>query len=143
MMVKDFSKFTIRGIAGAIIDSLFLLLLSEWIFVSYIGKYILAPAISFEISLIFTYSICYFWIWNHRVQNNSKDFISRFPLYNLGLLISFAVKMILLITFERLFHFRPVVCNLMALSISGFVGFAFGNRLVFKVSEVQRDEKPG
>jgi putative flippase GtrA len=141
-MVVEFTKFTLRGIVGALVDSAILLLLSEYVFSSYVGQYIIAPAISFELSLTVTYTICYFWIWNHRVGNNLKDFISRFPLYNLGTLVSFTLKMVLLIAFERMFHFHPVICNLMALTISGFTSFAFGNRLVFKLSEVQRDEEP-
>ncbi|HCK99267.1 MAG TPA: GtrA family protein [Candidatus Marinimicrobia bacterium] len=131
-MILKFTKFTIRGIAGGIVDTLILWLLSTYLFNSYFAKYILAPSISFEVSIFFTYTICYFWIWNHRVNNSKSDFFRRIPGYNAAALISFAVKMALLITIERIFHFDVVICNLLALSVSGFVNFFAVEKHIFK-----------
>lgn len=133
-MIRRFTKFTVRGIVGGIVDSLVLLLLSEFVFNTYVLEYIIAPAISFEVSLSVNYTMCYFWIWNHRVQNTLRDFVRRFPVYNLSAVVAFGVKLILLILFERLWHFRPVICNIMALSVSGFFSFFLGDKIVFKLS---------
>lgn len=131
-MLKKFAKFTIRGIAGAVVDTIVLWLLSTYFFHSYFTKYILAPSISFEASIFCTYTICYFWIWNHRVHNNKKDFFRRLPAYNTAALVAFGVKMVLLITIERIFHFDVVICNLLALSVSGFVSYFSGEKLIFR-----------
>jgi len=131
-MVTELTKFTLRGIAGAIVDTIVLWLFSTYFFHSYFAKYILAPSISFEVSIICTYSICYYWIWNNRVHNNTKDFFRRIPVYNISSLVSFAVKMVLLITIERIFHFDVVICNLLALTLSGFFNYFTSNKIVFK-----------
>ena len=81
MLVK-LTKFTIRGIVGTVIDTIVLLGLSTYFFHSYFTTYILGPLISFEVTILIAYIICYFWIWNHRVHNNKWDFFSRIPAYN-------------------------------------------------------------
>jgi len=137
-MVTELTKFTLRGIAGAIVDTIVLWLLSTYFFHSYFAKYILAPSISFEVSIICTYSICYYWIWNNRVHNNTKDYFRRIPGYNATALISFAVKMALLITIERIFHFDVVICNLLALSVSGFVNYFISEKIIFKEKPISK-----
>lgn len=140
-MIRRLTKFTVRGIVGGIVDSLVLLLLSEFVFNTYVLEYIIAPAISFEVSLSVTYTMCYFWIWNHRVQNTLRDFVRRFPIYNLSAMVAFGVKLILLILFERLWHFRPVICNILALSVSGFFSFFLGDKVVFRLTRGKSDDK--
>ncbi|MCK4688816.1 MAG: GtrA family protein, partial [Candidatus Marinimicrobia bacterium] len=76
------TKFTIRGIVGAAIDTIVLLALSTYFFHSYFTVYILAPSISYEVGILVAYIICYFWIWNHRVYHNRNDFLRRIPAYN-------------------------------------------------------------
>jgi putative flippase GtrA len=131
MLVK-LTKFTIRGIVGTAIDTIVLLALSTYFFHSYFTIYILAPLISFEVSILIAYIICYFWIWNHRVHNNKWDFFRRIPAYNATVWISFVVKMILLISIERIFHFHVVICNLLALSVSGFINYFTSEKIIFK-----------
>lgn len=141
-VIKTFTKFTIRGIAGAVVDTLVLWFLSTYFLHSYFAKYILAPSISFEASIFCTYTICYFWVWNHRVHNNTRDFFRRIPAFNTAALVSFALKMVLLIAIERIFHFDVVICNLIAISISGFVSFFAGEKLVFKTTKAHCDDVP-
>jgi putative flippase GtrA len=140
-MIRKFTKYTVRGILGGIVDSLVLLLLSEYAFSTYVMEYIIAPTISFEVSLSVTYTLCYFWIWNHRVHNTLRDFVHRFPVYNLSAMFAFGIKLILLILFERLWHFRPVICNIMALSVSGFFSFFLSDKIVFRLARGREDDK--
>ncbi len=131
MLVK-ITKFTIRGIAGAVVDTSVLWVLTTFLFHSYFTTYILAPSISYEVGILFAYIICYFWIWNHRVHHNRKDFFRRIPAYNIAALVSFGVKMVMLITVERIFHFHVVICNLLALSVSGSINFFASEMIIFK-----------
>lgn len=131
-MFKRFLKFALRGIVGSGVDTAVLFILTRLFFHSYFTTYILAPSISFEVAILSTYLICYFWIWNHRVYHNTNDFFRRIPAYNGAALISFGVKMALLITIERIFHFDVVICNLIALLFSGSVNFFIGEKIIFK-----------
>jgi len=74
--------------------------------------------------------------------HNKRDFFRRIPAYNTATLVSFALKMVLLIAIERIFHFDVVICNLIAISISGFVSFFTGEKLVFKTIKVHCDDVP-
>lgn len=129
---KRFIKFTIRGLVGTAVDTAVLWVLTTYAFKTYLTKYLLAPSISFEVGILVGYVIIYFWIWNHRVLNNFKDFIRRIPKYNLAVLFSFGVKLILLNVIQQIFHFEVVICNLIALFFSGFINFFTNEKIVFK-----------
>jgi len=131
MLVK-ITKFTLRGIAGAVVDTSVLWVLTRLLFHSYFTTYILAPSISYEVGILFAYIICYFWIWNHRVHHNINDFLRRIPSYNIAALVSLGVKMLMLIAVERISHFHVVICNLLALSVSGSVNFFASEKIIFK-----------
>jgi len=131
-MFKNFTKFTLKGIMGIAVNTAILWILTRYLFDSYFTIYILAPSISSEVSILFTYIICYFWIWKNRVHNNKRDFFRRIPGYNATACISFAVKMFLLIIIERIFHFDVVICNLLAITVSGSVNFLAGEKIIFR-----------
>ncbi|MCK4338915.1 MAG: GtrA family protein [Candidatus Cloacimonetes bacterium] len=131
-MFTRFLKFALRGIVGSAVDTAVLFILARFFFHSYFTTYILAPSISFEIAILSTYIICYFWVWNLRVNNNKRDFLHRIPAYNLSAVISFGVKLGMLVIIERIFHFDVVICNLIALLFSGTVNFFVGEKIIFK-----------
>ncbi len=136
-MMRNFIKFSIRGVAGAVVDTSVLWVLTTYFFRSYFTKYILSPAISYELGIAVTYVICYFWIWNHRVHNEKSDFLKRFLHYNLTLLISLILKIGFLITINHFFHFYVVICNILALCFSGIFSFFASEKFVF----VKRSKK--
>jgi len=131
-MLINFVKFVIRGVAGAIVDTFVLWILTTFFFHSYFTKYILSPVISFELGIAVTYIICYFWIWNHRVHNDKSDFLKLFLAYNFALLISLIVKIGLLNVINEIFHFHIVVCNVLALCFSGIFSFFASEKFIFK-----------
>lgn len=135
-MFTRFLKFALRGIVGSAVDTTVLFILTRFFFHSYFTTYILAPSISFEIAILSTYIICYFWVWNRRVNNNKRDFLHRIPAYNLSAVISFGVKLGMLVIIERIFHFDVVICNLIALLFSGTVNFFVGEKIIFKEESV-------
>ncbi len=130
-MLINFGKFAIRGVAGAIVDTSVLWILTTLFFRSYFTKYVLSPAISYEIGIAVTYIICYFWIWNHRVHNDKSDFFRLFLSYNFALLISLVVKIGLLTLINELFHFHIVICNVLALCFSGIFSFFASEKFIF------------
>jgi len=131
-IILRFIKFTIRGLVGTIIDTAVLWVLITYVFSTYITRFLLAPTISFEVGILVGYVIIYFWIWNHRVHNNLKDFIRRIPKYNFAVLFSFGVKLLILNLIKQLFHLDVIYCNLIALFFSGFINFFANEKIIFK-----------
>jgi putative flippase GtrA len=134
-MIKKIAKFSLTGITGTIVDTAVLWLLKTFVFHSYLTVYIVSPAISFEIAMFNNYVISYFWVWRDRVEKKPKDFFMRLLPYNSTCLIAFGVKMALLLLIERIFHFDVVICNILALLVSGIVNFLGGEKWVFKFKE--------
>ena len=131
-MTQNFIKFSIRGIVGAVVDTSMLWILTTFFFHSYFTKYILSPAISYELGIAVTYIVCYFWIWNHRVHNEKSDFLKLFLHYNFVLLIFLIVKIVLLTVINHFFHFHVVICNILALCFSGIFSFFASEKFIFK-----------
>ena len=138
-MLINLGKFVIRGVAGAIVDTSVLWILTTLFFHSYFTKYILSPVISYELGIAVTYIICYFWIWNHRVHNDKSDFFRLFLAYNFALLISLIVKIVLLTLIYEIFHFHIVICNVIALCFSGIFSFFASEKFIFKKRKLYND----
>ena len=132
MAIKTAIKFFITGLAGTVIDTLVLWTLKTWVFSSYTGVFIVAPAISFQAAMFNNYTISYFWVWKHRVSVSHSDFFRRLPRYNLSCVLAFGIKLLLLIAVERLFHLDVIICNAVALTVSGVFNFLAGEKVIFR-----------
>jgi putative flippase GtrA len=100
---------------------------------SYSGKYIAAPAISFEIVMLFNFIISYYWIWSKDISvKSTKVFFTSLGLFNLSAVFGFAIKMGFLLLFASILKWNVVYCNLLALLISGIVNFLLAEMMVFK-----------
>jgi len=130
-MLRNFIKFAIRGVAGAIVDTSVLWILTTLFFHSYFTKYILSPAISYELGIVATYIICYFWIWNNRVHNDKSDFFRRLIYYNFALIISLIIKVLVLAAINEIFNFYILISNLIALCFSGLFSFFASEKYIF------------
>ena len=132
-MLSKYLKFFISRLLGTLIETVILWIFSTYLFFSYVGTYIVAPTISFEIVMFFNYVVSYYWIWDkHIFPKNKKYFFTRLALFNIFSILGFLIKMGFLLLFESLFKLDVVYCNLIALLISGIVNFLLAERLVFK-----------
>lgn len=120
--------------AGTVVDTAVLWLLSHLIFGGgYLATYILSPIISFEAAVVCNFLLSYYWIWSSRVISHTRrSFWRHFVAFNLSSLAGFMVKMLFLLLFERLFGWNVVLCNLVALCISGVLNFLLSDTLVFR-----------
>ena len=130
-MLRNFIKFAIRGVAGAIVDTSVLWILTTLFFHSYFTKYILSPAISYEVGIVATYIICYFWIWNNKVNKDKSDFFRRLIYYNFALIISLVIKVLVLAAINEIFNFYILISNLIALCFSGIFSFFASEKYIF------------
>ncbi len=135
-------KFVVSRLFGTLVDTIILWLLSNYIFSSYVGVYIISPAISFEVAMFSNFCFSYFWIWNMRLENKgTKTFFIRLLYFNLSSIGGFGIKMGCLLLFERLFHLDVVYCNLLALLISGLANYFLADLMVFRKSPYMKKIK--
>jgi len=132
-MPLRFFKFVVSRLLGTLVDMVILWILTRYIFFSYVGQYLVAPAISFEVAMFQNYIISYIWVWNKHIPVKiARDFFTRLVPYNISVIFGFIVKMGFLLLFERLFKWDVLYCNITALFISGFLNFFLGELIVFK-----------
>lgn len=125
-------EFVASRLFGTGVDTFILWICSTFIFNTYIGDYIISPIISFEFAVMSNFLCSYCWIWKSRIEKRcATDFWRRFIVFNLSSALGFAVKMAFLLLFERIFGWNVVVCNLMALIISGLFNYFLAETVVF------------
>jgi putative flippase GtrA len=132
-MKARFLKFVVSRLLGTAVDTLVLWILTRFLFFSYAGQYLIAPAISFEVAMFHNYLLSYYFIWHTVVPvKSTRDFFLRLIPYNISTLLGFSIKMGFLLLFERPFGWDVLLCNITALLISGFVNFFLSEKIVFK-----------
>ncbi|MBO7268083.1 MAG: GtrA family protein [Bacteroidaceae bacterium] len=140
--IHRLSRFVLTNSVGTFVDLLILWLLSHFVFASYTGQYLVSPLISFECAVLTNFFCSWHFVWSDRVKQRAGiRFGHKYLLYNLSATGAFLIKMIFLLLFERLFKWNVVLCNLVALCLSGTINFAMGEWVIFKVDskKVHRD----
>lgn len=133
LIVKRFPKFFAGNLLGTAIDTLVLWLFSHFVFHGYIGQVIISPVISFECAVMTNYVFSYFVTWKDRIsQVSTRSFFRRFVGYNATCTGTFILKMGVLMLIQWLTKWDVVICNLLALCVSGVVSFLMDNFVVFK-----------
>lgn len=133
LIVKRFPKFFAGNLLGTAIDTLVLWLFSHFVFQGYIGQVIISPVISFECAVMTNFIFSYFVTWKDRIsQVSTRSFFRRFVGYNATCTGTFILKMGILMLIQWLTKWDVVICNLLALCVSGVVNFLMDNFVVFK-----------
>ena len=133
MLVK-LLKFSSTSLLGTGVDTLVLWLCSDYVFSdSYVGVNIISPAISFEAAALNNFTLAYFFIWNDRLSiQNVRSFVRHFLGYNLSCMGVFLLKMGFLLLIQYLFRWDVILCNLLAVCLSGFFNFLMNERVIFR-----------
>lgn len=139
--MRQYIQFVLSRLLGTGVDTLVLWLCSAFIFGgTYWGENIVSPMISFEFAVFSNFLCSYYWIWSNRVEDKGgKSFLKHFLVFNIAALSGFVVKMLFLLLFEYIFGWDVVVCNLVALCISGVLNFFVEKLIVFRKKK-QRPE---
>ena len=129
-------KFMGTSVVGTIVDTLVLWILSDFIFTKgYWGEYVLSPVISFQCALTANFLISYFYVWKDRTVvsgASTKRFFKLFFAYNLSGSAVFLLRLGALLIIEKFTGWDVVICNLLAMCVSGVLNFAINNLLIFK-----------
>lgn len=129
-------KFMGTSVVGTIVDTLVLWVLSDFVFTrGYWGEYIISPVISFQCALTANFLISYFYVWKDRTVvsgASTKRFFKLFFAYNLSGSAVFLLRLGALLIIEKFTGWDVVICNLLAMCVSGVLNFAINNLLIFK-----------
>ena len=129
-------KFMGTSVVGTIVDTLVLWILSDFIFTKgYWGEYLISPAISFQCALTANFLISYFYVWKDRTVvsgASTKRFFKLFVAYNLSGSAVFLLRLGALLIIEKFTGWDVVICNLLAMCVSGVLNFAINNMVIFK-----------
>ena len=129
-------KFMGTSVVGTIVDTLVLWILSDFIFTKgYWGEYVISPVISFQCALTANFLISYFYVWKDRTVvsgASTKRFFKLFVPYNLSGSAVFLLRLGALLIIEKFTGWDVVICNLLAMCVSGVLNFAINNLLIFK-----------
>ncbi len=129
-------KFMGTSVVGTIVDTLVLWILSDFIFTKgYWGEYVISPVISFQCALTANFLISYFYVWKDRTVvsgASTKRFFKLYFTYNLSGSAVFLLRLGALLIIEKFTGWDVVICNLLAMCVSGVLNFAINNLLIFK-----------
>lgn len=127
-------KFSLTSLFGTITDTLVLWAMTTYVFgQSHFEKYILSPMISFECAVVVNYTVAFFYVWKDRINIFSiSSYLSHFWKYNLSCISAFIVKMFILNAIAVATKWNPVICNLLALCVSGVLNFIINEFIVFR-----------
>ena len=129
-------KFMGTSVVGTIVDTLVLWILSDFIFTKgYWGEYVISPVISFQCALTANFLISYFYVWKDRTVvsgASTKRFFKLFFAYNLSGSAVFLLRLGALLIIEKFTGWDVVICNLLAMCVSGVLNFIINNMFIFK-----------
>lgn len=132
-----YAKFAGTSVAGSIVDTLVLWLLSDLVFTKgYWGEYLISPMLSFQCAVAVNYTISYFYVWKDRTRKRPdasvRRFLKLYGAYNLSSSAVFLFRLGVLLLIERFTGWDVVLCNLAAMCFSGIINFTINNLLIFR-----------
>ena len=131
--LKRLAKHTLFSLLGTATDTLVLWLLSSLVFKSYVGEYIISPIISFECATLVNFLSSSKLVWKDRMKGQSLgSYFKHFLGFNASYAGVFLLKMALLLGLERISGWDVVWCNLIAVTICGFINFFMNEKVIFK-----------
>ena len=132
--IVRFIKFAGVGMVAGTVDISLVWVLTKFIFAGYFGQVILSPVISYECSVLVAFAFSWYFIWNDRVsQGSRKEFWIRLLGYNLSNVGIFALRVLLVMAFEKLWDGgNLVIINVISRILAGLLNFVITDKLIFK-----------
>ena len=142
-LLLKFAIFSITSGVGTLVDlGVHWWLSASFYTDSYLWRFWIAPVISFELAVLTNFLIAYYFVWRERISQRSvRSFFRHYAGYNATATGVFLIKLLLMQGFHLLFvalgwfqtkTYEPVLCNLLALCISGCFSFVLNEFVVFK-----------
>ena len=127
-------KFMLSTLGGTAVDCGVMWLLAEVLFAeSEIVGLFVAPTVSFECAVLTNYTLAYFFVWKDRVGERSvRGFWGRFLPYNVSCIAAVLIKMVPVNLIRHFAGLNVVLCNLIALCLSGIFNFVMNEWVIFR-----------
>lgn len=126
-----FLKYSGTSLVGTLVDTFVLWILSDLVFTKgYWGEYVVSPAISFQCAVITNFLISYLYVWKDR-KKTRNPFLT-FLYYDLSCTAVFLLRLGFLLLVERIFGWDVVICNLVAMCVTGIINFVMNNQVIFR-----------
>ena len=133
LIVKRIPKFLVGNLLGTVVDMLVLWFFAHCVFKNYFGQVIVSPFISFECAVYVNFLVSYHYTWKDRVnQHKRHSFFKRYMAYNVSCTGGFLIKMGALVLIEYLTKWDVVICNFLALMVSGTFNFMMNEFVIFR-----------
>ena len=131
--LKRMLGYSAASILGTIVDTVVLWIFSHLIFESYVGRVVISPVISFECAVFVNFLSAYNLIWKNRISAPGlRSFLRHYIAYNLSNTGIFIIKLGILMVLEKLLLWDVVICNLLALCITGILNFSLNEFVIFR-----------
>ena len=133
LILQRTPKFIAGNLLGTLVDTLVLWVFSHFVLQGYVGKVIISPIISFEFAVFANFIVSYYLTWKDRISHRSgKSFIRHYGAYNASCTGGFLIKMGVLLLIQALTKWDVVICNLLALCVSGTYNFMMNELVIFR-----------
>lgn len=138
-----FLVFSVTSGAGTLVDlGLHWLLSARYFPDSYWWGLWISPLISFEVAVLVNFLIAYNYVWRERIsRRGTRSFWRHYAAYNATNTGVFFVKLAVMQGLHFIFvwlgwfqdaSFEPVLCNLLALCVSGTINFFVNEFVIFR-----------
>ena len=138
--LQRYLKYFGASLAGTATETLVLWLLSDFVFDSgWAGEYFISPIIAFQTAVIVNFVVFYFYVWKDRRPSSHKRrfFFKRYVAFNVSCSSVYILRYALIVIIERSFGLDVVICNLIAMSLSGIANYILTNSLVFRKKDTR------
>lgn len=129
-----FIKFAGVGLIAGTVDITLVWVFTKFVFGGYFGEVIVSPVISYECSIIIGFIFSWYFIWNDRLSNGgSSEFWKRLAAYNISNVGIFALRVLLVMMFEKIWDGgNLVIINTVSRILAGLLNFVITDKLIFK-----------
>lgn len=142
-IMTKFIVFSVTSGAGTVVDLGVHWLLSARFFTdSYWWGLWISPFISFELAVLVNFLIAYNYVWRERIsKRGARSFWRHYAAYNATNTGVFFFKLALMQGLHFIFvylnwfqdaSYEPVLCNLLALCVSGIINFFVNEFVIFR-----------
>lgn len=142
-LMTRFVVFSVTSGAGTLVDlGLHWLLSARYFPDSYWWGLWISPLISFEVAVLVNFLIAYYYVWRERIsRRGTRSFWRHYAAYNATNTGVFFVKLAVMQGLHFIFvwlgwfqdaSFEPVLCNLLALCVSGTINFFVNEFVIFR-----------
>ena len=128
-------KYACATSVGALVEMAVLWFLAHVAFksASFYGKDTLSILIASEIAILVNFTNAYFFVWKDRISKRSpRSYFRHYLAFAFTANLLMFVKMALAIFFKDLFRWDVVICDFVALLISGTINFILNEMVIFK-----------